>query len=180
MTLDTTVRTSGKALETVGAVSSSGEGGGIAPGGDGAPYEAAPSHVAFTAYGVPAAQGSLRSLGAGRPTVHSNAKTLLPWREVIAHEAASAMGLKIPMDGPVRVTVGFTLPRPKSAKPGALPISRRLDIDKGCRAVLDALSNVVYHDDSQVVFLQAVKVYEDDPLALVRPGVRVEIAKVTE
>jgi len=143
------------------------------------PAVALTGRIAFTAYGVPAAQGSLRSLGRGRPTIHSNAATLLPWRQVVASEAAAAMGTLPPWDGPVKVTVGFTLPRPKSARAGALPTSRRMDLDKGCRAILDALSHVVYDDDSQVVYLQAVKVYEGDHRALIRPGVHVEVMRVT-
>jgi hypothetical protein len=34
--------------------------------------------------GLPVPQGAIRSLGTGRPSVHANAKSLLPWREQIA------------------------------------------------------------------------------------------------
>jgi crossover junction endodeoxyribonuclease RusA len=35
------------------------------------------------------------------------------------------------------------------------------DIDKVCRAVLDALTGILYRDDAQVVALSAVKTYAD-------------------
>lgn len=136
--------------------------------------------ITFTAYGVPVAQGSLRSLGRGRPTVHSNADMLLPWRAIIAVHARDAMNHRPPLNGAVSVTAVFTLPKPKSAKRNALPITRRLDVDKGARAVLDAITHVAIVDDAQVVNLHATKVYVGDPLDLIgEPGVTVQIREVT-
>jgi hypothetical protein len=37
--------------------------------------------------GDPVGQGNIRHLGAGRPAVHQNAKTLLPWRAQIQRDA---------------------------------------------------------------------------------------------
>ena len=148
-----------------------GEGGGATAGTD--------ECITFTAYGVPVAQGSLRSLGRGRPTIHSNADALLPWRAIVAVHARNAMNGRDVITGAVTVTAVFTLPRPKSAKRGALPITRRLDVDKGARALLDAITHVVVADDAQVVALHAVKVYVGDPVGLPEPGVAVQIREVT-
>lgn len=59
----------------------------------------------------------------------------------------------------------FTFERPKShvKRNGDLRSGyseyhvQRPDVDKLCRAILDALTGVVYHDDSQVISLSAVK-----------------------
>lgn len=119
--------------------------------------------------GVPQPQGSIRHLGKGRPSKHSNAKTLLPWRAAVAAAAQEAMrglgavGEEWPLTGPVHVDVVFYLPRPASA-----PRSRRLphvrpDLDKLVRAVLDALGSRtgagVFGDDGQVVTVSAAKQY---------------------
>ena len=78
----------------------------------------------------------------------------------------------------VAVDLRFGLPRPKShfgtgrnagrlkpsapAYPGTKP-----DVDKLSRAVLDALTGVLWADDSQVVILSAVKVYAPTPMTVV-------------
>jgi hypothetical protein len=48
--------------------------------------------LSFIAHGNPIGQGNIRHLGAGRPAVHQNAKTLLPWRDTIRHAAIAAIG----------------------------------------------------------------------------------------
>lgn len=121
--------------------------------------------LTVTVPGVPVSQGSLRSLGAGRPTVHSNASTLLPWRaSVVAHvRQVMDRGGEWPIEGPVKVAVTFHLPRPKSAPKWRLWPDRKPDLDKLCRACLDALSERTgagaIRDDAQVVVLGASKEY---------------------
>lgn len=72
---------------------------------------------------------------------------------------------------PLVVTLQFWLPIPKSwskkkralALDGELlPISRP-DIDNYEKAVLDALNDVIYHDDSQVVYKASFKAYSGEP-----------------
>jgi crossover junction endodeoxyribonuclease RusA len=71
----------------------------------------------------------------------------------------------------VTVRLEFYFTRPKShyrtgrhshlLKPSAPehPITKGQDVDKLARAVLDALTTIVYHDDRQVVILASVKDY---------------------
>ncbi len=47
--------------------------------------------LVITAFGTPVTQGSIRSLGAGRPSVHSNAKRLKPWRVTVKEAALDAL-----------------------------------------------------------------------------------------
>lgn len=62
------------------------------------------------------------------------------------------------MAGPVSVRLDFVMPRPKSApRRFTPPAVKRPDIDKLSRAVLDALTGICWHDDSQVIALTATK-----------------------
>ena len=76
--------------------------------------------------------------------------------------------------GPVRVEVEFYLPRPASVtiKKRALPIVPP-DLDKLLRGLLDGIgqSEVIWGDDSQVVQIDAVKLYADET----EPGATVTI-----
>lgn len=112
----------------------------------------------FEVRGTPVPQGSIRSLGKGRPSVHGNADKLLPWRSHVQIEAERAMGGRGPYEGPVIVEMAFYVARPKSTpKRVAYPV-KRPDVDHLARAINDALTAAgVWHDDSQVVSLHASK-----------------------
>jgi len=112
---------------------------------------------------TPAPQGSKRHVGGGR-MVESSAK-VRPWREAVRQEAL-ATGLTITAQ-PVFLRLSFTFARPKGhrnakgqLRPSA-PVDHitRPDLDKLCRSTLDALTGVLFADDSQVAFLVASKAY---------------------
>jgi crossover junction endodeoxyribonuclease RusA len=65
------------------------------------------------------------------------------------------------------------MPRPKSLPKRVTHMTKKPDIDKLIRAVLDALKGVAWCDDSQVVSVYASKRYG-------QPGCKVEIFEVTE
>lgn len=125
----------------------------------------------FFVAGTPAGQGSMKAFRAGKvanaPIImqHSNKATLLPWRETIGNTARAAGATMV--SGPVGVSLTFSLTRPTgqfrkdgTLKPSAaaFPVAKnRDDIDKLARAVLDALTNVCWIDDSQVVALRVKK-----------------------
>lgn len=138
--------------------------------------------VQFSVPGIPATQGSTRAyIRGGRAVVtHANEKTI-PWRHTIGHTANLELEGRYAAPGsPVTVTVDFVLPRPAShwLKTGGLrktaPRYPRLDLDKLVRAVLDALTGVAWHDDSQVTDLIAGKGYVTDPA--VQPGARITLS----
>jgi len=116
----------------------------------------------FSVVGLPVQQGSMRHVGRGR-IIHSNDSALKRWRERVA-EAAQAAGIHAaPRPDAVKLTVTFTLPRPKSVpsrKRNAPTVAP--DLDKLVRAIGDALTGVAYEDDSQIITLFAVKQYADD------------------
>jgi Holliday junction resolvase RusA-like endonuclease len=124
-------------------------------------------------YGDPAPQGSKRVFN-GR-IVEASGNKLKVWRKAIAaacqNKVTEEHSLLL---GPVRVEVEFYLPRPVSVtiKKRALPIVPP-DLDKLLRGLLDGIgqSEVIWGDDSQVVQIDAVKLYADET----EPGATVTI-----
>lgn len=125
--------------------------------------------IDFTVRGAPTAQGSVRAYVRGnRAVVVGVTGSLAAWRHAIATEARTAMGSTPIIAGPVVVSAWFTMARPPShlrrdgtVRPAASSYPR-LDVDKLARAVLDALTGVVFGDDSQVIVLHAHKTWDDD------------------
>jgi len=139
--------------------------------------------VRIVVFGRPITQGSkTRTRWAMRD---ANSETLKPWRDNVRSAAIDALelGHRFGTD-PVIVSVIFTFPRPNShkgtgrnagvVKRGAppFPSSHSIgDVDKLARACLDAIVDAdVIRDDSQVVQLNAAKVWLGTETALDRPG----------
>lgn len=95
-----------------------------------------------------------------RPIITSDNPKLHEWRQLVA--ASIPPGVE-PLDGPVSLTVLFELPRPKSLRQKDVAHTKRPDLDKLVRAIGDALTGVVYRDDSQVVDIRASKAYGAQP-----------------
>lgn len=152
-------------------------------------YEAIGPRLEFQHLGLPAPQGSIRSLGAGRPSVHGNADKLKPWRVGIQTAAEESIekarlarhSIACPFQGPMGMGIWFTMRKPVSAPKTktTYPIARP-DIDKLARAVLDASQAAgLFFDDSQVIWMEVKKVYPNEDIhALHVPGVFVEAFEV--
>ncbi len=127
-----------------------------------------------TVEGSPVPQGSFRHVGNGR-IISANPK-LNAWRQTIADQVAKQTAVRL-IEGSCVVRLVFTLPRPKSVSIGrrAQPTTKP-DIDKLCRAALDAISLPRYvqllTDDSIVTDIHAAKRYADHT----PPGVRIFIS----
>ena len=124
-------------------------------------------------YGDPAPQGSKRVFN-GR-VVEASGNKLKVWRKAIAAACQDKVTEEHSLLlGPVRVEVEFYLPRPVSVtiKKRPLPIVPP-DLDKLLRGLLDGIgqSEVIWGDDSQVVQIDAVKLYADET----EPGATVTI-----
>lgn len=137
-------------------------------------YERGPAVLHAVVHGLPIPQGSIRSLGRGRPAVHSNADRLKPWRERLFWELRHCVaGQPFPLTSAVAVDVTFTMPKAKNApkKRRTFPI-RLPDTDKLMRAVGDSLEQSgVVSNDSQIVEWCARKVFPGEhPAALSSPG----------
>lgn len=105
--------------------------------------------------GRPAPQGSKRHVGHG--VLLESSKAVGPWRTLVAWHVAQEWR-NPPMDGPVSVYLEFVMPRPASCpKRSTPPAIRRPDVDKLTRAIFDAVTGVLWRDDSQVVSVTAEK-----------------------
>ena len=93
-----------------------------------------------------------------RPIITAASKRTSEWERRV-RDFASAQGWQVIADQPFRVRLVFALRRPKRMPKARRDMIVKPDLDKLTRAVLDALTGVVWHDDAQVVRLVAVKRY---------------------
>lgn len=133
-----------------------------------------------TLYGTePVPQGSKTAFvnkATGRAIVTDANKNTGPWREAVAAQAVRAMEtqgwLKVPAGQPVGIEVQFFFNRPQShyrtgkwagALKDTAPVYKptKPDVDKLERALCDALTGVVFHDDAQVSRILSTKVYSE-------------------
>lgn len=154
----------------------------------------------FTAYGSPAPKGSVKSFiprrKDGSMVMKPNGSSPLVvktddsgsrgkvWGGTVATSAAVAMreqGVTMWRSVPLAFVVDFYQPRPQShyrtgRNAGILrddaptAPAKRPDVDKLLRAVLDALKNVAYGDDGQVVAVVARKNFGEPARAEIRVG----------
>jgi crossover junction endodeoxyribonuclease RusA len=126
--------------------------------------------IMFMVRGTPATQGNKTAFVAGGRAVMREGKSkkasegFHAWRHGIATEARAAMAERPQFTGPLCVQLRFALPKPASAPKTKVtwPIKARSgDIDKLARAALDAMTDVVFADDSQVVRLEVTKEWSD-------------------
>lgn len=149
---------------------------------------------AFHVFGTPGPQGSknARAIYAGkgadraftgRVAMHESSKKVAPWREAVKWQGRAAYGTQPLLEGPLVVDMVFTLLRPQSApkrvraRPAKLP-----DLDKLMRATGDALTGIVYTDDSRIIGARRLeKVYANDidPDALALPGAIIRVWQVS-
>lgn len=137
--------------------------------------------------GTPAPQGSkrfIRHAASGRGIVIESSQKVKPWREAVVSAAVEARDGALPLDGPLVVSMVFTLVRPRSHyrtgknshllrdSAPAFPCSTP-DLSKLARSTEDALTTArVWNDDAQVSeYARLAKVYaSEDPDALDSPG----------
>jgi len=119
--------------------------------------------ITFTVLGTPRPQGSLKAfMVKGKPQLTSDNPKMRPWRQEVGWEALRAWGsgaLLAPRDVPVTVKIVFYLRRAKSALKRQIRPTKKPDLDKLARSVLDSLKGVLYYDDSQVCVLDVSKDY---------------------
>ena len=130
--------------------------------------------ISFVVRGLPVSQGSHRAYVVnGRPIITTTAKGLAAWRRLVADVAQDYAPPEL-WEGPIRIDLSFGLPKPKSApKRRRVWPDKRPDLDKLARAVFDALTHIVFADDSQIVEFTASKDYGP-------PGVAIEIRRIVE
>lgn len=117
--------------------------------------------------GMPAGQGNLRRNPSGG--LYEAGKATRPWKAAIAAAVDEWLAGAPATRHEVHLLARFQFVRPLShlKKSGGLAsgappaMTRNPDIDKLCRALLDALTGVLYVDDALVSRLTAYKEYGD-------------------
>lgn len=123
--------------------------------------------------GLPAPQGSKRGIVnryTQRVAMVESSKRVKPWRADIREAVSTEMGGRPPHQGALSMSITFVFPRPKghygtgrnaSILKESAPKHHigKPDLDKLCRAALDAMSGIVYADDAQIVQLHLSKRY---------------------
>mgnify|MGYP001615458633 CR=1 FL=1 len=144
--------------------------------------------ISFFVPGVAKTAGSKRPFVVrrkrdGKPVavVTDDNKNSKDWKADVKQFAAEACADQPLMDGPIFLRLTFYLSRPKGhrGKTGRILDSApkyptvKPDVDKLSRAIMDALTEIVWNDDAQVVTKLAMKRFSDKPLEM--PGVLIEI-----
>ena len=131
---------------------------------------------------TPATAGSKRAFHnkkTGRTWITDDCTRGKEWRATVRAAAERQRITRKLYSEPLALTVDFRLPRPKShfrtgkcsnvLKPSAPVLhSKRPDLTKLLRAIEDALTGVLWKDDSLIVFQVATKSYAPLPGATVR------------
>jgi len=136
--------------------------------------------ISFFVPGVPATAGSKRGFvnpKNGRVIITESCKKSKPWRERVMSCARDVYDGPV-LQGPIFLEIQFHMPRPRShfgtgKRANVLKDSAPLyhtnkpDRTKMLRALEDALTGVIWRDDTQVVGGEVSKVYAATPGAFV-------------
>lgn len=144
--------------------------------------------IELVVYGSPAPQGSKKFVGtskAGRGLMVESSKKVKPWRmDVKAAAETARAGLQAALDGPLIVSMVFTLPKPTSSpKRRRTWADKKPDVSKLARSTEDAITDAgLWVDDARVVeYSRLAKVFSgEDPDSLDAPGVRVRIQRADQ
>jgi Holliday junction resolvase RusA-like endonuclease len=119
--------------------------------------------VSFTVY------GTARPKGSHRPFLHPRTKQIIlrpasqglkAWEESIRHEAQRHAEQGVFFGGPVKLLATFVFARPKSVSAKKREhMTVAPDLSKLIRGIEDALTGLLWRDDSQVTEVHARKVY---------------------
>lgn len=143
-----------------------------------------PRSICFFVAGIPCPQGSKTAIvrdGQARLIEGRRGparKQFAAWRAAVRTEADGRVWWPpIERGRAVAVEYTFFLPRPKTLPRGRWVPSVRPDLDKLERAVGDALTGVLYEDDSQIVRATTAKRYVHE---LGDPGVLITVTELEE
>jgi Holliday junction resolvase RusA-like endonuclease len=126
--------------------------------------------IQFTVYGEPVAQGRPRATNINGHIRMYDPKKSSDFKNYVRLVAADHRPDK-PLEGPILVAVKVYKKIPKSfskkkkaaAEAGQLRPTSKPDVDNYAKSIKDALKNVIWKDDSQVVDLHISKWYSETP-----------------
>jgi len=125
--------------------------------------------LAFTVPGAAVPQGSAKAFlpkGWRRPVITGDNARTKPWRACVASAAQDAQyregTWRRVSDEAIEIVVGCYFIRPTSVSAKRRPSHTvKPDVDKLARALLDALTGLLWRDDAQVVSLTITKAYAE-------------------
>ncbi len=129
--------------------------------------------ISFCVLGIAQTKGSTKAFmrpGMRYPVITNDNTKNKAWADGVKLAAQAHAPIGGPWHGPVALTLLFSLVRPKSLSKKVRHHVKKPDLDKLARSIKDSLKGVIYYDDSQVMRLTCMKVYED---LLNPPGVNV-------
>jgi len=124
------------------------------------------NRICIDVTGTPAPKGSFRisrKRGGRGFVVRKDSAATYTWEQIVTFCAKRAMANRLATGSAVAVDGTFRMPPPKSGQRARHTV--KPDVDKLLRSTLDALSGVVFVDDSQVTSLSAHKIYASDASA---------------
>ena len=124
--------------------------------------------VSFTIPGTPIAKGRPKFASRGKYVQAYTPEKTLNYENLVK---VSYPGGKL--SGAIEATIYLFFPIPKSTSKKKAEDMRNLrtlhtkkpDADNCIKAILDALNNIAYDDDSQIAMVRAYKFYSDEPKA---------------
>ena len=133
--------------------------------------------IRFTITGHPVAKQRPRTFVQGGKVITTTLPKTRRWEDDARMVARVAMGSRTPLEGCLKLSIRIYLAVPPSwpkwkrraALDDDVAPSVRPDLDNFVKAVKDSLNGIVYLDDSQVIELEAGKLYSKNP------GVEVEV-----
>lgn len=138
--------------------------------------------LTFAVAGVPTPKGSTKAFyvpSLGRAVVTEDNARTRPWAALVRDAASEAIGvhgitgLYYVRGVPVRLDVTCVMPRPASLPKRVTQPTKKPDLDKLVRTIKDALTGIVWQDDSQVVEIVARKRFVTTGE---RPGAHIAVA----
>jgi len=113
--------------------------------------------------GTPKAQPRVKGCIRGKHAAVYTPGTANGWKDTIRLAAAELAGREL--TAPIYLQAKIILPRPKARRKDHYVVTKP-DIDNLLKAIMDVFSEIrVWHDDAQVVRLEAEKVYQAEDLA---------------
>ena len=125
----------------------------------------------FMVYGEPVGKGRPRFAKRGNFVSTYTPQKTKTYEDEIRMMARAAMGSSEPLDTPVTVAIyirvgipaSYSKQKRKDALAGTIKPTKKPDLDNIAKAFLDAMNEIVYLDDKQVVGLHVTKVYAETP-----------------
>jgi len=122
----------------------------------------------YTILGIPRPQGRPRFFRRGNFVGTYDPKESRQYKDNVSAQLAAQS--PVILDGPLYMRVDFFLPRPKTLPKKVVHHVKKPDVDNLLKGVMDSCKGILWHDDTQVVYLVATKYYGDPPRVIIEIG----------